>query len=92
MTFAYHGCTGIVVCVWLMREEQQIYVEKSEDVHGLFWSCQTCIVNKLDVLTELEQEIEEMKMKIKKETRQEKMKKRKKNCKWKNARENKRVS
>ena len=37
----------------LVNEEQQIYVEKSEDVHGLFWSCQTCIVNKLDVLTEL---------------------------------------
>ena len=55
----------------MVNEEQQIYVEKSEDVHGLFWSCQTCIVNKLDVLTELkkikeqlEQEIEEMRMKI----------------------------
>ena len=55
----------------LVNEEQQIYVEKSEDVHGLFWSCQTCIVNKVDVLTELkeikeqlEQEIEEMRMKI----------------------------
>ena len=36
-----------------------------------FWSCQTCIVNKVDVLTELkkikeqlEQEIKEMRMKI----------------------------
>ena len=68
----------------LVNEEQQIYVEKSEDVHGLFWSCQTCIVNKLDVLTELkkikeqlEQEIEEMRMKIKKETREDKEEKEK---------------
>ena len=37
----------------LVNEEQQIYVEKSEDVRGLFCSCQTCIDNKLDVLTEL---------------------------------------
>ena len=35
----------------LVNEEQRIYVEKSEDVHGLFWLCQTCIVNKVDVLT-----------------------------------------
>ena len=55
----------------LVNEEQQIYVEKSEDVHGLFWSCQTCMVNKVDVQTELKkikeqlgQEIEEMRMKI----------------------------
>ena len=48
-----------------------MYVEKSEAVHALLWSCQTCIVNKVDVLTELkkikkqlEQEIEEMRMKI----------------------------
>ena len=54
----------------LVNEEQQFYVEKSEDVHGLFWSCQTCIVNKFDVLTELkkikeqlEQEIKELKIK-----------------------------
>ena len=44
-----------------------------------FWSCQTCIANKLDVLTELkkikeplEQEIEEMRIDILKETREEK--------------------
>ena len=55
----------------LVNDEQQIYVEKSEDVPGLFWSCLTCIVNKLDVLTEikktrkqLEQDIKEMRMKI----------------------------
>ena len=68
----------------LVNEEQQIYVEKSEDVHGFFWSCQTCIVNKLDVLTklkkikqQLEQEIEEMKMKVKNETREDKEEKEK---------------
>ena len=49
----------------LVNEEQQIYVEKSEDVHGLFWSCQTCIVNKVDVLTELK--------KIKERTSKEKL-------------------
>ena len=37
----------------MVNEEHPIYVEKSEDVGGLFWSCQTCIVNKVDVLTEL---------------------------------------
>ena len=35
----------------LVNEEQQIYIEISEDVHELFRSCQTCIVNKLDVLS-----------------------------------------
>ena len=49
----------------MVNEEQQIYVEKSEDVHGLFWSCQTCIVNKVDVLTELK--------KIKERTSKEKL-------------------
>ena len=55
----------------MVNEEHPNYAEKSEDVGGLFWSCQTCIVNKVDVLTELkkikeqlEQEIEEMRMKI----------------------------
>ena len=37
----------------LINEGHQIYVEKLENVHILFWSCQTCIVNKLDVLTYL---------------------------------------
>ena len=35
-----------------VSEEEQIYVEKSEEVHGLIWSY-SYIVNKLDVLTEL---------------------------------------
>ena len=39
----------------LVNEEQQIYVDKSENVHGLIWSCQKCIFNKLDVITELKQ-------------------------------------
>ena len=72
----------------LVNEEQQIYVEKSEDVHVLFLvmpnmhsdpdSDLICIVNKLDVITELkqikeqfEQEIEEMRMQIYKETRED---------------------
>ena len=74
----------------LVNEEQQIYVEESEDVHGLIWSCQAGIVNKLDALTELnkiikqlEQEIEEMRMQFKR--RQEKMKMRKKNSKGETA-------
>ena len=72
----------------MVNGEHQIYVEKSEDVHGLLWSCQTCIVNKLDALTELkkikeqlEQEIEERRIKIQKETREEKEKTQMEECK-----------
>ena len=45
----------------LVNEEQQIYVEKSEDVHGLFWPCPTYIVNKLDVQTDLKKIKEQLK-------------------------------
>ena len=58
-----------------VNEDQHIYVEKSEDVKGLIWSCQKCNVNKVDVITSLkkikehlEEEIEEVREKIKEET------------------------
>ena len=58
-----------------VNDDQHIYVEKSEDVKGLRWSCQKCIVNKVDVITSLkkikehlEEEIEEIREKIKEET------------------------
>ena len=49
-----------------VNDDQHIYVKKSEDVNGRTWSCQKCIVNKVDVITslkkikdQLEEEIEE---------------------------------
>ena len=58
-----------------VNDDQHIYVEKSEDVKGLIWSCQKCNVNKVDVITSLkkikehlEEEIEEVREKIKEET------------------------
>ena len=36
-----------------VNDDQHIYVEKSENVKGLLWSCQKCMVNKVDVITSL---------------------------------------
>ena len=58
-----------------VNDDQHIYVEKSEDLKGLIWACQKCNVNKVDVITSLkkikehlEEEIEEVREKIKEET------------------------
>ena len=58
-------------CSSVNYDQHIIYVEKSEDVKGLIWSFQKCIVNKVDMITSfknikehLEEEIEEVKDKV----------------------------
>ena len=55
--------------------DQHIYVERSDDVKGLIWSCHKCIVNKVDVITSInkiieqhEEEIEEVREKVPNDT------------------------
>ena len=63
------------------NDDQHIYVEKSEDVDGPIWSCQKCIVNKVDVITSLKKIKEEtIKCKVQKETCEQNEKK----ILWKN--------
>ena len=58
-----------------VNDNLQIYVEKSEDVKGLIWSCQKCVVDKVDVITTLnkikeqhEEEMEEVREKAPNDT------------------------